>query len=235
MSHSRLSHESEISFDFACRTYKDNHEEAVMHDRPRPHDLLWGMSPTQLPTDAPEWARQVLEAGQPVVVRRAMVASGQVAVGVRGAKREQRFAAVVPASAVVRCVRPEQLVESVTLGGQPALCALALLKPALDGLGLCWGVTGSVGYQLATGLVVVHPQSDLDLLLRTPTELSRPAARALLRLLDDAPCRVDLQLETPSGAIALREWAGDSTRILLKCPTGARLIENPWNQPVQVA
>jgi len=207
----------------------------LMREVPRAHDLLWGMTPDQLTSDAPAWTRQVLITGQPVVVRRAMVASGQIAVGVRGTSRDQRFAAVVPASVVGRCVRPEQLVESVPLGGQPALCALALLKPVLDGLELCWGVTGSVGYQLATGIAVVHAHSDLDLLLRTPTELPRAAARELLRLLDDAPCRVDLQLETPSGAIALREWAGDSTRVLLKCPTGARLIENPWHQQVQVA
>lgn len=206
-----------------------------MREVPLAHDLLWGMTPSHLAPDVPAWVRQVLITGQPVVVRRAMVASGQIAVGVRGASRDQRFAAVVPASVVVRCVRPEQLVESVPLGDQPALCALALLKPALDGLGLCWGVTGSVGYQLATGLAVIHPESDLDLLLRTPTELSRPAARELLGLLESSPCRVDLQLETPSGAIALREWAGDSTRVLLKCPTGARLLDNPWQQQVQVA
>jgi phosphoribosyl-dephospho-CoA transferase len=206
-----------------------------MREAPLAHDLLWGVTPDQLAPDAPAWARQVLIAEQPVVVRRAMVASGQLAVGVRGASRDQRFAAVVPASVVVRCVRPEQLVESVPFGGQPALCALASLKPALDGLGLCWGVTGSVGYQLATGLAVIHTESDLDLLVRTPTELSRPAARELLGLLDNAPCRVDLQLETPSGAVALREWAGDSTRVLLKCPTGARLIDNPWHQQVQIA
>jgi len=33
---------------------------------------------------------------------------------------------------------------------------------------------------------------------------------------------------TPSGGVALREWAGDSARVLLKCATGARLIEDPW-------
>ncbi|MEX5452706.1 phosphoribosyl-dephospho-CoA transferase, partial [Stutzerimonas stutzeri] len=52
-----------------------------MHDTPRPHDLLWGMRPEQLPADAPAWAVAVLAAGQPVVVRRAVVAPGQVAVG----------------------------------------------------------------------------------------------------------------------------------------------------------
>lgn len=206
-----------------------------MQDTPRPHDLLWGMSPSQLPADAPDWARQVLAAGQPVVVRRAMVASGQIAVGVRGATRDLRFAALMDANTAWRCVRPEQLVERLPSGDSPALRALAQLKPTLDDRGFGWGVTGSVGYQLATGIPAVHAGSDLDLLMRAAQPFSRREARELLRQLDDAPCRVDLQLETPAGAIALREWAGDSTRVLLKCPTGARLIGNPWDQAEQAA
>ena len=200
-----------------------------MHDTTRPHDLLWGMTPAQLPADAPDWARQVLIAGQPVVVRRAMVASGQIAVGLRGSSRDQRYAAVMSARAVQRVVRPEQLVERLPAAELPALRALAQLKPTLDALGLCWGVTGSVGYELATGLPTAHADSDLDLLLRTPAELSRAKARELRLLLDEAPCRVDMQLETPSGAVALREWAGDSARVLLKCSSGARLVGNPWS------
>jgi phosphoribosyl-dephospho-CoA transferase len=105
----------------------------------------------------------------------------------------------------------------------------------MDALGLCWGVTGSVGFQLATGLPTAHTDSDLDLLLRTPIELPRHKARTLLGLLDEAACRVDLQLETPSGAIAMREWAGSASRVLLKCVTGARLVENPWDQAEMVA
>lgn len=206
-----------------------------MHDTPRPHDLLWGMTPAQLPADAPAWAVAVLAAGQPVVVRRAMVANGQLAVGLRGSSRDQRYAAVMPASSVLHKVRPEQLVERLPVSDLPALHALKQLKPNMDALGLCWGVTGSVGFQLATGLPTAHTDSDLDLLLRTPIELPRHKARMLLGLLDEAACRVDLQLETPSGAIAMREWAGSASRVLLKCVTGARLVESPWDQAEMVA
>ncbi len=206
-----------------------------MHDRPCAHDLLWGMSPAQLPADAPAWARQVLEAGQPVVVRRAMVASGQIAVGIRGASRDQRYATLMSMDSVRRRVRPEELIEGVHAGDLPPLRALVQLMPAMDELGLDWGITGSVGYQLATGIATAHANSDLDLLVRAPRAITRPSARELLRLLDAAPCRVDLQLETPAGAIALRAWAGDSDRVLLKCPTGARLVADPWARAEQVA
>ena len=206
-----------------------------MHDTTRPHDLLWGMTPAQLAVDAPDWAHEVLIAGQPVVVRRARVANGQIAVGLRGASRDQRYASMMPARAVLRRVPPEQLVERLPPSDLPALRTLGQLKPNLDTLGLCWGVTGSVGFQLATGLPTAHADSDLDLLLRTPIELPRHEARTLLGLLGEGTCRVDLQLETPSGAIALREWAGSARRVLLKCLTGARLVENPWDQAEKLA
>ncbi len=206
-----------------------------MHDTPRPHDLLWGMVPAQLPADAPQWVRQVLAAEQPVVVRRAVVPSGSIAVGVRGATRDQRYATLMPAACVRRCVRPEALVERIPASDLPALRALEQLKPVLEELGLVWGVTGSVGYQLATGIAVAHAGSDLDLLVRSLQPVSRSRARELLRELGRAPCRVDLQLETPTGAVALREWAGDSDRVLLKCSTGARLVHDPWDRAEQAA
>ena len=73
------------------------------------HDLLWGMTPEQLPADAPAWVIESLSAGQPVVVRRALSAPGLVAVGVRGRLREQRFATVMSVDAIQRRVKPEDL------------------------------------------------------------------------------------------------------------------------------
>ncbi|MGQ7816312.1 malonate decarboxylase holo-ACP synthase [Metapseudomonas furukawaii] len=202
-------------------------------DTIHPHDLLWGLAPDQLPAEAPAWARQVLAAGQPVVVRRALCAPGRVAVGVRGATRGERFAACMPVDAIQRRIAPEHLrLRAPT--ELPALRALDQVTPLLDALGLPWGPTGGVGYQLATGLAVLHGASDLDLLLRTAEPIDRARARALLAQLDSASCRIDLQLETPYGAVALREWAGDSRRVLLKCDAGARLVDNPW-QPLELA
>ncbi|MDF0732868.1 malonate decarboxylase holo-ACP synthase [Pseudomonas entomophila] len=196
---------------------------------PRPHDLLWGMTPAQLPSDAPAWAHDVLVAGQPVVVRRARCAEGWVAVGVRGQGRERRLAAQMPCAAVMRRLSPEDL----RWHGDsplPALQALAQVSAVLDASGLPWGPTGGVAYQLATGESVLHPGSDLDLLLRTPKPMPRQQAQALLSRLDAARCRIDLQLETPEGAVALREWAGSARRVLLKSPRGARLVLDPWNR-----
>lgn len=192
----------------------------------RPHDLLWGLTPAMLPADAPAWAASALADGQPVVVRRASVAAGQVAVGVRGISRDQRYGTCMPLAAIRRQVSPEALTHCVGQRDWPALQALYRLRPRLDACGLVWGVSGSAGFELASGCAALHEGSDLDLILRTPQALSRDAARRLLSVLEPA---VDLQLQTPAGAVALREWAGSSHKVLLKAADGARLVCDPWS------
>lgn len=210
-----------------------------MHPTPRPHDLLWGLRPEQLPQEAPAWARSALGGHVPVVVRRAPAESGWVAVGIRGAAREQRHATWMRLSDISRLVTPQAVARAGRWRNHaqshwPALRALGELAPRLDALGLAWGVTGSLGFELASGIAAAHPDSDLDLSLRAPYHLPREWARTLCRLLDEAPGRVDLQLETPYGAVALREWAGEAPRVLLKTQHGPLLISDPW-QRQQVA
>jgi phosphoribosyl-dephospho-CoA transferase len=197
----------------------------------QPHDLLWGMSVAALPADAPAWVVEVIGLGHPVVVRRARVAEGFVAVGVRGRSRDQRYATVMKPSYIARRVRPEELVGAVeeTAADWAALHALTQIRPMMDALGLPWGVAGSVGFELASGVPVLHQDSDLDLILRASEFLSRQQAAELVEALAGAACRIDLQLQTPAGAVALREWAGSAHQVLLKADDGARLVTNPWS------
>jgi phosphoribosyl-dephospho-CoA transferase len=44
------------------------------------------------------------------------------------------------------------------------------------------------------------------------------------------PVRVDVQIETPSGAIALAEYAANLARVALRTQFGPRLVENPWQE-----
>ena len=190
------------------------------------HDLLWGMTSAHAPADAPAWVLAALGAGQPVVVRLAIAQPGHVAVGVRGRLREQRFAAEMPLALVQRRVVPEALREVISPRDLPALRALVQLRPVLAQKD--WGVSGSAGFELATGIEALHASSDLDLILRAPEPLERRDAADLQAILDTADCVVDLQLQTPFGAVALREWAGSSRRVLLKAASGAHLVIDPW-------
>ncbi len=194
------------------------------------HDLLWGMTPEQLPVDAPAWVVESISAGQPVVVRRALSAPDFIAVGVRGRLREQRFATVMSIDTISRRVTPEALCHVSIDRDLPAVQALTQLRPLLDDYGWAWGVSGSAGFELASGFQALHERSDLDLILRTPQPLDRLKAQALVKILDAAVCQVDMQLQTPFGAVALREWAGPARRVLLKNASEACLVIDPWEQ-----
>lgn len=196
--------------------------------QPTPHDLLWGLRTEHLPADAPAWVVTAVAAARPVVVRRAPERAGWVAVGIRGQAREERFASWLPSASISKRVSPEQLVVQPANAIWPALHGLNSLRGFLDQLALPWGVTGSVGFQLATGIEVLHAASDLDLLLRVNHPFSRDAARELIAELSCAECRVDLQLQTPHGGLALSEWASAARQVMLKTASGPRLVTDPW-------
>lgn len=196
----------------------------------RVHDLLWGFTPEQLPVDAPQWCLAALRDAPPVVMRRAESRPGWVPIGLRGAARGERFAGWLPVAAVSAVLSPEQLRlrDPADQSGLAVWRALTKVRPLLESCGLHWGVTGSAGFELATGRSVTHAGSDLDLLLRTPQPISREHARRLLEPVTDIPCRIDVQLQTPHGGVALAEWAGRASKVMLKGVRGPALVANPW-------
>jgi phosphoribosyl-dephospho-CoA transferase len=169
----------------------------------------------------------------PVVVRRETTVAGQVPVGLRGKARSQRSKGYVPRAAVQRCVSPEMLAGALPNGCAgtdvvAVLSALLAIAPLLNATGLAWGPTGGVGFFLATGLPVLRPDSDLDLVVRAPQPLASAQAMALAGVQRQSACRIDIQIDTGHGAFALAEWARDGGRVMLKTNDGPRLCTNPW-------
>ena len=197
---------------------------------PRPHDLLWLRADSALLSVKEAWVSQHWHLGLPVVVRRDVATADRIPVGVRGARREQRAAAWVQAADILRVATPEMLADRACLLASPFVA----YRPIQAALALSeqrwpwrWGVTGSVGYALATAMSVLHKGSDLDLTIRAP----QPLARDLLQQwqTERLPCRVDTQVETPSGAFALSEWLRDG-RALVKTAAGPVLTASPWSR-----
>jgi phosphoribosyl-dephospho-CoA transferase len=162
--------------------------------------------------------------------------AGLVPVGVRGRTRPERLAAFLLPTDVAARVSPEDL--AAARGWRHAfrgrwLGAVRVLE-AVDELftflGLAWGPTGSVGFELATGAAVAGPASDLDVVVRAPEPWSRTRARELTDGLVQlrVQLRVDTQLDTPSGAVALTEYARGG-RVLLRTPDGPKLVNDPWH------
>ena len=191
------------------------------------HDLLWGMTLDLLDADAPAWVKTVIAQGQPVVVRRAITDAKQVAIGIRGAARHERYAASMPIAAITQQLKPEQL--SDVLERFPQLMdELQKIQELLNQAHWTWGYTGSVGFELATGINSVSANSDIDLLIRTAEFLSKNDAQQLLQSLEHSGLKLDVQLQTPNGGVALKEWASTTGKVLLKRNHGAILVNNPW-------
>ncbi|EGZ3994187.1 malonate decarboxylase holo-ACP synthase [Salmonella enterica subsp. enterica serovar Wichita] len=198
----------------------------------RPHDLIWLNAREALEDITESWVDTVWHSGLPVVVRRDVDAQGRVPVGVRGMKRDQRAAGWVNPEAISRVCSPESLVDAQALLRSPFISqpplqvALLLVQQTWS---WTWGITGSTGYALATGIPVIHAASDLDLLIRAPQPLTREQLETWHQQLAGGLCRADTQVETPCGAFALNEWLRDG-KALLKTSQGPRLVSDPWSR-----
>jgi len=193
------------------------------------HDLLWGMTADCLADVAPLWVKEVLLRGDPVVVRRAITSIDQVAVGVRGQFRHQRYATQMPRSAITKQLKPEALTHVNTQQFEHLAERLQSISNIMKSFSGCWGYTGSFGFELATGIETVTQQSDIDLLIRAEQPFAKKQVVELLENFQQAGLNVDIQLQLPQGGMALKEWARNSGKVLLKRADGAVLVENPWN------
>ena len=194
----------------------------------RPHDLLRLAEPARISVDVPGWVRTAVSTTPWVVVRRGDAPAGWVAVGVRGHDRAHRHALTISATQIADVATPEHLGACDLRAARdlPALRALAAARAHLEESGLPWGPTGSVGFELATGTPTVTPVSDLDLTVRaaavTPAVLQR--LTALEARLRSIPTRVDCQIETSIGAVALAELVSARSEVLVRSARGAALV-----------
>jgi phosphoribosyl-dephospho-CoA transferase len=203
--------------------------------RYRPHDLL-KLRRCPAAADAPAWTHDAFARAPFAVVRRAPAAPGTVAVGLRGTTRAERYGACTDESDVEASVPPEQLIRALPPPGRDSLAPFALLRALANNPCLSsyeWGPTGSTAFELATGIPTITPSSDLDLLIRTPVALSHDQAEALHVELQAcaarAGVRIDVQLETPAGGVALAEWAMRKSLTMVKSADGPRLVADPWS------
>jgi phosphoribosyl-dephospho-CoA transferase len=204
-----------------------------------PHDVLKieGSQDLISFTPEPEWVKHSLIRAPFVVVRRVSEMNGLVPVGVRGEERNQRFGTFLPYDKIRKQITPEQLVmEKAWQHNERTqhIDALSLL-PNIDYIfskyKLLWGPIGSVGFELASGVPTAKPTSDLDVVIRARKMLSIKTAQQITKELSAISVRVDVQIETPKGAIALVEYAHGKHSILLRTEIGPFLIrrEEIWD------
>jgi phosphoribosyl-dephospho-CoA transferase len=210
----------------------------------RIHDLLEIEAQSLLDANgsAPAWVAESLIAAPFVVARRGQAPAGEIAVGVRGGARNQRWAAYCAESWVRTIVTPSELVSRMRLAspGAPSLSRAPAI-PALRSLAFLshheswrtlphqWGPGGSVGFELATGRPTAAPQSDLDVVIYADERLSVGTAKRLHAATQDLPCAVDVRVETPACGFSLAEYTSRAPApILLRTLSGAVLDVDPW-------
>lgn len=168
-----------------------------------------------------QWA----EAGNPFIgrARAAEDPVGSVPLGLALARSNCRIrlSFTVQQRSVDKVAQPIELAELLpTLPDRMRETALRLVSSASQ-TGTFLGVYGSVFWERFGG-GYLHPDSDLDI-------LARPlSARALQHTIQElhaidatSPMRVDGEIEFPSGAaVAWRELASNSARVLVKTDTG---------------
>jgi phosphoribosyl-dephospho-CoA transferase len=180
----------------------------------------------------PSWVRQTILDCPWVVVRRSQPAFGHIAVGVRGDRRGDRWAASCEKSLVRDIVRPEQLLLlDSDARRRPALRALWEMRERWADLPLPWGPGGSVGFELASGRKVTTEMSDLDLVIRAKEKIDLAEGRFLLDRTVGLEAKVDVRVETPVCGFSLEEYVtASSAKILLRYPDGVRLGQDPWQE-----
>ncbi len=202
----------------------------------RVHDLLEidaqafieGSAPT------PAWVVESLQSAPFVVVRRAPVVQGLIAIGVRGEARGQRWAGTCAPNWVRSVVTPVELlsrVEVTLTRSIPPLQSLTQLacNETWSSLPHAWGPGGSVGFELASGRPTATPQSDLDLVIYADDRLGAEDAKRLHAAAQNLPSAVDVRVETPACGFSLAEYANQAPApILLRTASGVMLGTDPW-------
>ncbi|SKC90960.1 phosphoribosyl-dephospho-CoA transferase [Burkholderia sp. YR290] len=186
----------------------------------------------------PAWVRAAFARAPFAVVRRAQAAAGLIAVGLRGAARNERYGTWARSDDIEAVFRPEALLSppcvlAADRAGLPVFVALDALRRNTSCIdSFIWGPTGSVGFELASGKPTATATSDLDLLIRMPNHLPRDEAQRIQAKLDEqaarAGIRIDAQLETPAGGVALAEYASGKARVMARHASGPRLVVDPW-------
>ena|SRR5271156_3656492 len=204
---------------------------------PQVHDLL-RIDPDYLAAGSvaqPSWVTEPLRTCPWVVIRRAQAPAGQIAVGVRGTARGERWGGFYPKILIGKFVQPAELLalarSSSWTSRTPALRVLQVVIERWQDFTLPWGPTGSVGFELASGRQVTTEASDLDVAIRAPHRIAVQQARFLWDRVTGLQTKVDVRVETPECGFSLEEYVRTSSgRILLRYPEGPTFGDDPWNE-----
>ena len=132
---------------------------------------------------------------------------------------------------VLRVLTPEDLASSSILENAPLRdwpAVQTALKLLLRPAPAKWGITGSCGFSLAWGCSVMRASRRFgSWLWNASLPLDKDEMRDWLQSFRNLLVGIDVQISTPSGGFALREWLLRDA-VLLKTNSGPVLTDKPW-------
>lgn len=202
-----------------------------------PHDLLTfnhknDFESTKNPL--PNWAKDFLRQAKIVVVRRGKIKEDKIPVGLRGQQKSQRLAGFLSKTAIVKQYHPDYFIrhgswQKLTQERQSLLAFKALKKIIPLMKNFKWGISGSLAYEMATGIKMVHENSDLDIIAWKVNKISVNKAKELLHSLNQFQVHADVQIVNGQRGFALEEYAMNrDAEILVKTEKGPMLSKDPW-------
>ncbi|WP_165005667.1 MULTISPECIES: malonate decarboxylase holo-ACP synthase [unclassified Enterococcus] len=177
----------------------------------------------------PEWL--ILSEKMYGTVRRALPKDpSQLGIGLRGFARNQRLALEIPMQAVQKVVHPWEIIDQESfrqseIAQFPVYQQYHVARELLSGYK--WGVGGSLGFELTTGIQAVKETSDFDLLIYADSPIGLP--NAAIQSHPDFFEQFDTQVITSKGGFALKEYLRlPDKKILLKTAAGPELTREIW-------
>ena len=200
------------------------------------HDLLKIKDVNQFLKDLQQnnWINEAIRRAPFVVVRRSILTSSLIPVGIRGFERSQRFAASLSYNNISDKISPEKISKlklwetNEHIRNTKIYNVLQSIDYILEQEGLSWGPTGSTGFELVSDMSTVNKNSDLDIIIRAKKTLDLNTAIRIKEKLDEIPFVIDSLIETPEGSISLIEYSKNIYPILLRTVNGPYLVNDPW-------
>ncbi|EPH97701.1 malonate decarboxylase holo-[acyl-carrier-protein] synthase [Enterococcus faecalis 13-SD-W-01] len=192
------------------------------------HDIVL-FDKKEIKEELPEW----LKLSQQVygVVRRSEPSDPAfLPIGLRGSARNQRFALEILSDSIQKVIHPWTIIDQESfrekeIASFPAYQQFHAARDILSGYK--WGVGGSLGFELASGIQAVKETSDFDLLLYADSPAGLPLQA--IQSHSDFFEQFDTQVITSKGGFSLKEYLRTpEKKILLKTTTGPKLTKEIW-------
>ena len=206
-----------------------------------PHDLLTITLEKDELSSFPEWAQLKLTEFQTVIVtRQKPLSKNKIVVGVRGNQRNQRFAFEINKQRIQKRVTPYEALEQFKFNrlpesrkGFPVFQVLRSIQ-GKHFLSADFGITGSAGYEIVTGDMMVKETSDLDLILKVDHRIPFDKLKKLWENLNQFSVHADVQLVHADRGFSLEEFVQQNGKqVLIKSGTGPFISNAPWNDLIR--